>query len=157
MMKMEKLRKAMDELGEETVKELIKQLIKADKKATGQLIKSIDYRVIEASDDFIVQILAEDYLDIVDKGRRKGAKQPPMKALDKWVIAKRIAPRDKKGRFIPRESVKFLIARSISKNGIKPTNVIRKTIDEIYSKKIKLLEKAAVEDIEMMIDKIKFD
>lgn len=154
---MDNIKKAMEELGEETVKELIKQLIKADKKATGQLIKSIDYRLIEASNDFIVQIIDNGSLKWVDVGRRKGAKQPPMKALDKWVIARGIAPRDKKGRFIPRESVKFLIARSIKRNGIKPTNVIRKTIDEIYSKKMILLENALIKDIEDIIDKIKFE
>ena len=34
-----------------------------------------------------------------------------MKALDKWVIARRIAPRDKKGKFISRESVNFFCSR----------------------------------------------
>lgn len=148
------LKKTFDELGQDLVRVLVKNLLAADKKATGNLIKSIDYRLVEKADKVIVELLAADYLSNVDEGRRKGAKQPPTKALDKWIIARGIAPRDKKGRFIPRKSVKFLIARSISRNGIKPTNVIKKTIDEVYNKKQVLIQKAAIEDINQLIDKI---
>lgn len=152
----QKLKDALELFGENLVKELVSNLIKADKKATGNLIKSIDYRLVETADGVILELLAADYLQAVDKGRRKGAKQPPTKSLDRWVIARGIAPRDKNGKFISRESLKFLIARSISKNGIKPTNVIRKSIDKIYSNKTELLKKAAAEDIEKMIDDIIF-
>ena len=154
---MEKLKRAMKDLGEEVVKELIKQLLKADKKASGNLIRSIDYRLIEATDEFLLTISADSYLAIIDQGRRKGAKQPPTSAIIPWMKKRGIKGRDKKGRFITDKSTAFLIARSIKRNGIKPTNVIRKTIDEIYSKKMNLLEKAAIKDIEMFIDKIKFD
>jgi hypothetical protein len=147
------LREALDEVGVDLVKTLVKNLLNADKRATGQLIKSIDYKVVEKANVLMVELLAADYLTIVDEGRRPG-KQPPTKALDKWVIAKGIAPRDKKGRFIPRESVKFLIARSIGKKGIKPTGVLQKTINEVYDRKQKILELAAIEDINKMIDKI---
>lgn len=148
------LENALNQIGDDLVKTLVKKLIAADKKATGSLIKSIDYKLVEKANGFIVQLLANDYLINVDEGRRPGAKQPPMSALDKWVIARRIAPRDKNGKFLPRNSVKFLIARSIAKNGIKPTNVIKKTIDEVYERKQKLIEMAAIEDINSLIDKI---
>lgn len=148
------LKKEFDDLGQELVRTLVKNLINADKKATGNLIKSIDYKVVEKANNVMVQLLADDYLTNVDEGRRRGAKQPPTSALDRWVIARGIAPRDAKGRFIPRESVKFLIARSIKRNGIKPTNVIQKTINEVYAKKQQLIQKAAIEDINALIDKI---
>lgn len=148
------LLKTFDEVGKQLVKTLVKNLLDANKKATGNLIRSVDYKIVEAANGVMVQLLAADYLTNVDEGRRKGAKQPPMKSLDKWIVARGIAPRDAKGRFIPRESVKFLIARSISRNGIKPTNVIKKTINEVYSTKLALIEKAAVEDINQLIDKI---
>ena len=35
------------------------------------------------------------------------------KGLDKWIVRRGIAPRDAKGRFISRKSLKFLIARKI--------------------------------------------
>lgn len=148
------LQKALDEVGKDLVKTMVKKLIEADKVATGRLIKSVDYKVVETANGVIVQLLSEDYLTNVDEGRRPGAKQPPTKSLDRWVVAKGIAPRDDKGKFISRQSLKFLIARSIAKNGIKPTNVIKNTINEVYTNKQKLIEKAAIEDINALIDKI---
>jgi hypothetical protein len=148
------LKKALDEVGKDLVKTMVKKLIEADKKATGNLIRSVDYKVVETANGVIVQLLSEDYLTNVDEGRRPGAKQPPTKSLDRWVVAKGIAPRDDKGKFISRQSLKFLIARSIGKKGIKPTNVIKKTINEVYTNKQKLIEKAAIEDINALIDKI---
>jgi len=65
-----------------------------------------------------------------------------------------IAPRDSKGRFIPRSSMKFLIARSIGEHGIKGIHVVKKTIDSLYSNKEQLISKAALADINDMIDKI---
>lgn len=49
------------------------------------------------------------------------SKMPPPSKLDKWIVRKGIAPRDKKGKFIDRKSLQFLIARGIFKNGIKPS------------------------------------
>ena len=135
------------------VKELTKQLLNANKKATGSLIKSLDYKVVQTVDGFILNLLSDEHLGFVDRGRKPG-KMPPPSKLDKWIVVRGIAPRDKKGKFISRKSIQFLIARSIGKKGIKPTNVIRKSIDSIYSNKMKLLEQAAVKDIEALIEKI---
>lgn len=49
------------------------------------------------------------------------SKMPPPSKLDKWIVRKGIAPRDKNGKFISRKSLQFLIARGIFKNGIKPS------------------------------------
>ena len=46
---------------------------------------------------------------------------PPPSAFDKWSIRKGIAPRDKKGRFINRRSLNFLIARKVFNEGIQPS------------------------------------
>lgn len=150
---MKELDKAIEILGEELVLKLREALRNANKNSSGNLIKSVDYKIIKQADNTILQILAADYLEYVDEGRKPG-KFPPLKALDKWIVRRGIAPRDKKGKFIPRESVKFLIARSIAKNGIKGIHVVRKTIEEVYSKKQELIAEAVSTDIETMIDKI---
>ena len=62
------------------------------------------------------------------------SKMPPTKALDKWVIRRGIAPRDAKGRLISRKSLKFLIARSIYKNGIKPSMFFTKPFEAAYDR-----------------------
>jgi hypothetical protein len=163
---MKELDKAIEILGEELVNKLREALRNANKNSSGNLIKSVDYKIIKQADETILQILAADYLEYVDEGVNgtevnRGSqygygkkKMPNPKSLDKWIVRRGIAPRDKKGKFISRESVKFLIARSIGKNGIKGIHVVRKTIEEVYSKKQELIAEAVSSDIETMIDKI---
>lgn len=148
-----------NEIGEDLVKEVVKNLIKEDKSATGTLVKSIDYRliVVEAQRlvrELRIELLGVDYLQWVDKGRKKGSKMPPPSKLDKWIVARKIAPKDKKGRFLPRKSVQFLIARAISKNGIKPTNVIQKSVDAVLKQNRNRLEEAAIEEFNNIITNI---
>ena len=47
-------------------------------------------------------------------------KMPPPSKLDKWIVRRGLAPRDK-GKFTGRKSLQFLIARSIFEKGIKPS------------------------------------
>jgi hypothetical protein len=56
------------------------------------------------------------------------------RALDKWIIQRGIAPRDKKGRFMSRASLKFLIARSIYSQGIEPTYFFTKPYQNLLRK-----------------------
>jgi hypothetical protein len=150
---MDNLEKALDEFGREFIKELTTQLLNADKKATGDLINSLDYQVVETIDGFMLNILSSPYLNYVDKGRKPGI-APPSSKFIKWIDARNIKWKDKKGKIIPKESVAFLIARSIGRKGIKPTNVIQKTINNIFTNKQKILEQAAIKDIEALIEKI---
>lgn len=47
-------------------------------------------------------------------------KMPPPSKLDKWIVRRGLAPRDK-GKFSGRKSLQFIIARSIFEKGIKPS------------------------------------
>lgn len=161
------IQEAFDDLGKDLVKTLIKKLLEADKKATGNLIRSIEYKVVVGkAQDIMVDILAAPYLTEVDEGRKPGKKDSkgiwrsskdkgfPTKALDKWVVARGLAPRNKKGKFVSRAGMKFAIGQKINRDGIKATNVIQKTIDEVYKTKQQLIQKAAIEDINAMVDKL---
>ena len=69
--------------------------------------------------------------------KRKGSDlkgMPPPSKLDKWTIRRGIAPRDKEGKFLSRKSLTFLIARSIFKNGIKPTLFFTKPFEKEFKK-----------------------
>jgi len=59
---------------------------------------------------------------------------PPLKSLDKWVVKKGIAVRDKKGRFVSRESLKFAIAKSIQSKGIETTNFFTKPFENAFKR-----------------------
>lgn len=116
--------KKMKEFGRDYVKILGRFLLSNRpfaKVASGALLNSLDYRLIE--DATQIQIVANDYLKYVDKGRRPGS-YPPIRAISKWASIKGIP-----------QSAVFPIARKIFKFGIKPTNVIQKTVREISTSK----------------------
>jgi len=151
----QRIKEAMDKYGEELIIELAKQLKSADKKATGELIKSLDYDLIEALDTIVVNIKAADYLTYVDKGRKKNKKAPPQDVILKWVNVKPLPRwRDKKGRFISKRAQAFLIARAIGRDGIKPTNVIKKSINKVRRIQAKLIAEAAVADIGELVKNV---
>jgi len=80
------------------------------------------------------------------------SKMPPPSSLDKWSVRKGIAPRDKKGRFIPRQSLNFLIARSIFMYGIKPSMFFTKPFEKAFKNLPPELTEAFAIDIENSIE-----
>jgi hypothetical protein len=151
-MQMLALRQAMEQYGEALVIEIVKELKNADKVATGKLAKSVSYELIESLDKISVGIKALDYFENVDSGRRRGAKPPPTGAIVKWMKVRGIKGRNPKtGRFQTQQQTAFVIARGISKNGIKPVFAVKKSLKKLKSLQAKLLTEAAVEDMTKMI------
>ena len=92
------------------------------KVATGRLIRSINYKLQPTAQGIQIQLLSEDYLKYVDKGRRAGAQYPPIAPLLRWARVKGLP-----------EGAAYGAQKNIHKYGIKPTNVIDKTIRIINS------------------------
>ncbi len=131
----------------------------------GNLYNSLNYKIInkKTTDDVIVEFIMDYYGQFQDKGV-KGAKSvypqstkspfryttkmPPQRVFDKWIIKRGIAPRDKKGRFMSRKSLKFLIARSIYEKGIKATFFFTKPFERGQDKYRQFFKEALVKDIE---------
>jgi hypothetical protein len=111
--------KVIKMFGEDYVRILTENLLKAGKDASGNLINSLDYRVIKTANALSVIIEGEDYLTYVDRGRKPG-KYPPISAIQSWCRIKGI---DQKAA--------FPIAKNIFKFGIPATNVIEKTTSRI--------------------------
>ncbi len=139
--------------GSDYIKILTALLKKYDKKATGALINSLDYRLQKTANDIKIIIEANDYIKFVDEGRKRGS-YPPIQAISKWA----------KVKGIPQSAV-FPIAKKIFKFGIKPTNVIQQTTKEFetsqtltnkYETEIsKNLEEKLYLDIQNELNKIK--
>ena len=127
--------------GKDYIKVLTIMLKKAGKDASGALINSLDYRLVDEAGEIKIILEANDYLGYVDRGRKPG-KYPNIKAISKWVSL----------RGIPQSAV-FPIAHKIFKFGIKPTNVIDKTIREITTSPTfkKKYEDDLVEKVESVI------
>ncbi len=148
----DKLRSDLEALGKEMIAELTVQIIQANKVASGDLLKNLDYKILESVDGLIVQIIdnsKDQHLQYVDQGRKPG-KMPPTKPIVKWISDKRI-------KLIPNEkpeSVAFAIAKKIGRDGIKPTNIIKKTIGNILNNKRSLIESIGKEQINSMVQKI---
>jgi hypothetical protein len=96
-----------------------------------------------STNSFEMSIEMEEYGHFQDKGvsgkkvkyntpYSYKSKMPPPSKLDKWIVRKGIAPRDKKGNFISRKSLQFLIARSIFNNGIKPSLFLTKPFEAAF-------------------------
>ena len=106
------------EFGRDYVKILTRELLRAGKDASGQLIRSINYKLVEDAEIIRLEILAEKYLEFVDKGRRQGS-YPPIKPLIEWVNIKGLP-----------ESAAWGVRQNIFKFGIQPTNIIQKVVKE---------------------------
>lgn len=127
------------------IKQSRSNLTRLKKNSSKKLYDSIkgEYKVMQNS--FSMDFSMEDYGTFQDKGvngkksawataYRFGTKMPPPSKLDKWIVRKGIAPRDKQGRLISRKSLQFLIARSIFINGIKPSLFFTKPFEDAFKK-----------------------
>ena len=162
-MKYKNLKEALAEVRDLIVKESKENLIAANK-GGGALESSIKGTpVSEKGSSLMFQILMEDYATFVDKGVSGTKtkydtpysytdKMPPPSALDKWTVRKGIAPRDDKGRFIPRKTLQFLIARSIYRDGIKPSLFYTEPYHKYLKNISKRLEKSYRVDVRDFTD-----
>ena len=125
-------------------------ILRKNKVATGNLYKSITFEVLP---DGTVEFYYDDAGDYVEGGRRPGAKFPPISKIASWIKIKGLEQwRNKKGQFISRDAQTFLIARGISKNGIKPYPFFSDPFDQAMKSYEYILEEALVQDIENDID-----
>lgn len=129
---MSEFKKALEKYAKYVIQQSRSNLTKKKNNASKQLYNSLEYKIQGDK----ISFLSEKYGEFIDKGV-KGAKstytessaspfrykskQPPSSVFDKWSIRKGIAPRDKQGRFVSRQSLNFLIARSIKNKGIRAT------------------------------------
>jgi hypothetical protein len=149
------LKAALNVFGDEYITELSKQLIQLDKVASGKLLRSLEYKVIEkVQGQFEIIIRAQDYLKWVDEGRKPGT-PPPYKAILSWVEVRRIRFTNKKGNgFLKKEQTAFIISRSIGKKGIKKTDILKKTLGNVLNLKSKIVKNGAKLDIEELVNSI---
>ena len=138
-------------------------LTKNKKNSSKSLYNSLDFKYKAVNGGTGIQFLMDEYGIYQDKGvsgKKKKYntpfsykdKMPPSSALDKWSVRKGIAPRDKSGKFIPRKSINFLIAKSIFNKGIKPSLFFTKPFEKAYKDLPKDLVKGFINDIEITIE-----
>lgn len=138
-------------------------LTKGKKNSSKALYNSLGYNIKETSNGVNIEFLMDKYGAYQDKGvsgKKKKYntpfsykdKMPPSSALDKWTVRRGIAPRDKSGKFIPRKTINYLIARSIFNKGIKPSLFFTKPFEKGFKNLPPELIKGFINDIENTIE-----
>ena len=173
-MKTKALERYLNSFGKQVVNRAKGNLQKA-KGGKTNLEKSLSFKVVTSQDGFSVEFYMESYGTFVDKGvsgtdvRRsfkdyKGKtisspykytnKQPSSRVLDKWIVKKGIAPRDKSGKFKNRKGLNFAIAKSIYEKGIKPTLFFTRPFERYFRRLPNDLVQKYGLDIERLFDQI---
>jgi len=142
---MTETQKALIKFRDTIINEAKANLKSMGKDSTGKLSKSIEGQVKEMPNSISMYFQMETYGFFQDKGvsgiKKKyntpfsyTTKMPPPSKLDKWIVRKGIAPRDKKGKLMSRKGLQFAIARGIFINGIKPSLFFTKPFEKAFKK-----------------------
>ena len=137
------LQKVLDRFRDAVISQSKRNLTRLQKNSSKKLYNSIKGKVKAYPNSFSMEFTMEDYGLYQDKGvsgiKKKyntpysyKSKMPPSKAFDKWIVRKGLSPRDASGKFSKRKSLSFLIARSVYRNGIKPTMFFTKPFEAAY-------------------------
>lgn len=88
-------------------------------KATGAYMRGFQTRHFSKSSAFLN---VEPHAQYVESGRRAGARMPPLSAIRRWLVVKRLSP-----------AAAFPVARSIAENGIDARPVFQKTLKKLIA------------------------
>ena len=159
--------KVLDTFGRKVIQTARGILNAKGRNASGDLGSSLGYFIkVYPSGAVDMSFVAEGYAKFVDKGVRGSkssakapnspykytTKQPPSGVIDKWAVRKGIqGVRDKKGRFIPRKSLVFSIARNIKLYGVKPSNFFTDAFNVAYRDLPKDFIKAYAQDTQQFL------
>jgi hypothetical protein len=109
--------------------------------ASGTLLNSLTYklriRYNKPTIDFTVKGDAGRYADVIEYGRRPGAKMPPVAAIEQWIRIKPLKLRNRQGEFIKStesaiKSAAFAIAKSIGEKGIEGISYYQDAINDTW-------------------------
>lgn len=137
----------------------------AKKNLSGDGSKSLVFKTKISAKKSEITFFAEDYMEFQDKGvsgkERKfntpfsyKKKKPPIFAFNFFTIKRGIAPRDKKGRFLPRKALLFALSNHIFKQGIEPSLFFTNAVKSLEPKLIPNLKEAYKKDVELEASKI---
>ena len=144
-----KTQEALNKFAKYVIQQSRTNLTKQKRNASGKLYESLGYDLNVSPNSFSLEFFMEDYGAYIDEGVH-GSKSSyiesrnsrfefsgrfktiPTKALDALVVRKGIAPRDAKGKFIDRQSLKYVIAKSIYEKGIKASLFFTKPFERAF-------------------------
>jgi len=175
---MTNLEKVFTDFGNRVNKKAEANLKRLDKNASGELSKSLGFEIKESKNSIRFALTWQDYGKFIDEGvKGKGGtkadgtkwkrkrvfgtnnkyreKRPPKDAFNGWTIRRGIAPRDKKGRFLKRNSLLYAIANSVYHTGLETTHFFTKPFREEFKTLPKKITEAYGLDIQNTLKLVK--
>lgn len=130
-------------------------LIRDNKKASGNLIKSIkSIKISFSSSKYEGYISLANYWKYVEYGRKAG-KFPPVDKILKWIKIKPVLPRPVNGIKPTEKQLAFLISRKIARDGIKAGNQYQEALNLVWAKDKQSISDAITKDLENAVELIK--
>lgn len=164
-MQKDEVQKELERFRDYVVSQSRRNLSRLHKNSSKRLYQSIQGNVKAMPNSISIEFSMENYgvfQDVGVSGTKKKyntpysykSKMPPAKVFDKWLVRKGIAPR-KNGKFASRKSLAFLIARSVFRNGIKPSLFFTKPFEDAYKKlPSELVEKYGLDAMKLFNEQI---
>jgi len=165
-----KTQDALNKFAKYVVSQSKANLTRSKKNASGNLRNSIGYDLKVNPNSFELEFIMAEYGMFVDEGVQ-GSKSSylesrnsrfefsgrfktiPTKSLDKWVVRRGIkGVRDEQGKFIKRDSLKYLIAKSIYEKGIKASLFFTKPFEKAFDNLPKEIIEAYALDIDDLFE-----
>jgi hypothetical protein len=101
------------------------------RRASGQWEKDLESKIERTTTGYRVQILGSYYSYWMEYGRNPSAKFPPIDAIRQWIDDKGIIAEG-----ISKNSLAFLIARKIAREGYKGKSVISSVLTDAWCQQL---------------------
>jgi hypothetical protein len=163
-MSAQNINKVLKDFWKKTIREAKSNLNSGGINSSKRLYKSLAFSTVVEKEFVSSTFVMEDYGLYRDKGvsgtvkkyntpYSYTTKKPPASAFSGWSVRTGLAPRTSTGAFASRKSLQFALANHIFKMGIKPSLFFTEPFERLFKLLPDLIEKAAGDDIEAIIDK----
>ena len=165
-MQKDEVQKALERFRDHVIRQSRRNLTRLKKNSSKRLYDSLKGDVKVMQNSISLEFSMQDYGLFQDKGvsgKEKKyntpysykSKMPPSSAFEKWIKQRGIKGRNTKGQFIKTKTLSYLIARSVYKNGIKPSLFFTKPFESAYKNlPQELIEKYGLDAIQIFNEQI---
>lgn len=123
----------LEEYAKEVRNQYQDNLIKDNKIATGDLLNSVEYQIVQNGMTYEVQLKLQDYWKYVEYGTKPHF--PPMDKILEWIMVKPVIPKPNDNGDLPSpKQLAYLIARKISIKGTDGTEDLEEALMDINQK-----------------------
>lgn len=150
MIMFKRLQEALAQYAQAIADQYKTNLENSGRRASGELISSVNTKVSVDGNEFVIELQLEDYWKYVEEGRGPGGFPPPDKILQ-WIRMKPILPTPLANGKLPTENqLAYLIGRKIANEGFDGTNDLSNTMEEVDYEQI--IQDALDQDVMECID-----